>query len=60
MKYKNKEGYPDPTAGKAVSNVSRIPKNIKDILDVHNKGLNLLGFELIGIRDLKTGKEWRR
>lgn len=29
--YKNKEGYRDPTAGKAIRSADRIPRNIYEV-----------------------------
>ena len=57
---KNKEGYPDPTASKAIENSQKIPKHIKEVLGALDKIGSLLGIEVVEIRDKGTGKRWRR
>lgn len=57
---RNREGYPDPTAGKAIRAADRMPKHVYEVYQAFNKGLNLLGFEMTGIRDIKTKKEWQK
>lgn len=60
--YKNKEGYPDPTAGKAVSAADRPPEAINWMLGIFREIASKLGFEIIGritFRDRSTGREWR-
>lgn len=59
MSYKNNEGYPDPTAGKAVRSAGRMPTHIYNAFCVLNNTAGLLGLEITGIRDRKTGKEWK-
>lgn len=56
--YKNKEGYKDPTAGKAVQSTI-MPYEIRKIYNALNHIASLHSLEIIGIRDKKTGKEWR-
>lgn len=56
----NKEGYPDPTAEKAVHNASRIPKHIRSIYRMLNAAAGVSGLEIIGLRDKETGREYRR
>lgn len=58
--YKNQEGYPDPTAGKAIRAAARMPTHIFNVYDVLNRAAGLHGLEIIGLRDKKTGKEWRK
>lgn len=60
MNYKNNEGYPDPTAGKAVRSAGRMPTHIYNAFCVLNNTAGLLGLEITGIRDRKTGKEWKK
>ena len=60
MSYKNSEGYPDPTAGKAVQAAGRMPTHIYNAFCVLNNKAGLLGLEITGIRDRKTGKEWKK
>lgn len=57
---KNGEGYPDPTAGKAIKSSIRMPTHIYNVYSVINNVAGLHGLEIIGLRDKKTGKEWRR
>ena len=56
MSYKNNEGYPNPTAGKAVRSAGRMPTHIYNAFCVLNNTAGLLGLEITGIRDRKTGK----
>ena len=58
MNYKNNEGYPDPTAGKAVRSAGRMPTRIYNAFCVLNNMAGLLGLEITGLRDKKTGREW--
>ena len=60
VKIMNKEGYPDPTAEKAVHNASRIPKYIRSIYKMLNAAAGVSGLEIIGLRDKETGREYRR
>lgn len=57
---KNEEGYPDPTAGRAIQNAQKIPKQIKEVYDALDNVASLHGLEIIGIRDRKTKKIWRK
>lgn len=57
---KNAEGYPDPTAGDAIRACGRMPTHIYNVYSVINNVAGLHGLEIIGLRDKKTGKEWRR
>lgn len=58
MSYKNNEGYPDPTAGKAVRAASRMPTHIYNIYQALNAVAAIHGLELMGLRDKKTKREW--
>ena len=58
MSYKNNEGYPDPTAGKAVQAAGRMPTYIYNVSCALNAVAGLHGLEIMGLRDKKTGKEW--
>ncbi len=60
MTYKNSEGYPDPTSGKAIQAAGHMPTHIYNAYTVLNNTAGLLGLEIIGIRDKKTKKEWKR
>ena len=46
MSYKNNEGYPDPTAGKAVRSAGRMPTHIYNAFCVLNNTAGLLGFQM--------------
>lgn len=58
--HKNNEGYDDPTAGQAIKSSARMPTHIYNVYSVINNVAGLHGLEIIGLRDKKTGKEWRR
>ena len=58
--HENAEGYPDPTAGNAIRACGRMPTHIYNIYSVINNVAGLHGLEITGLRDKKTGKEWRR
>ena len=61
MIHKNKEGYPDPTAGQAVHEADKQPekiswyiKTIKDLADIVD--LEIIGY--VHVRDKKTKRIW--
>ncbi len=61
MIQKNKEGYPDPTAGQAVQEADKQPekiswyiKTIKDLADIVD--LEIIGY--VHVRDKKTKRIW--
>ena len=56
MGMKNKEGYPDPTAGQAIKNASKVPKYIKDIFRALNMVASMHSLEITEMRDKKTGR----
>lgn len=56
MAYKNHEGYPDPTQGKAIKAAGHMPTHIYNAFIVLNNTAGLLGLEITGIRDKKTKK----
>lgn len=58
--YKNREGYPDPTAGEAIQAAGRMPTHIYNVYSALNTVAGLHGLEIIGLRDKKTGKEFRK
>ncbi len=58
MSYKNNEGYPDPTAGKAIKAAGRMPTHIYNIYQILNKMAELHDLEIMGLRDKKTRHEW--
>lgn len=57
---KNHEGYPDPTPGKAIRAAGRMPTHIFNVYQVLNNVAGLHGLEITGLRDKKTGKEWKK
>ncbi len=59
-KIMNKEGYPDPTAERAVHNAGRMPKHIRSIYKMLNAAAGVSGLEIIGLRDKETGREYYR
>lgn len=68
MGYKNKEGYPDPTAGVAMHEVQKEEKRkehnqaVTTLITMLKQIISLAGFELVGrivLRDKETGKEYR-
>lgn len=60
MSYKNNEGYPDPTAGKAVRAASRMPTHIYNVSCALNAVAGLHGLEIMGLRDKKQEKNGHR
>lgn len=63
---KNAEGYSDPTAGTAMSNILREEneqqRRVASLIKVLKRIIDEEGFELIArieIRDRKTGREYR-
>ncbi len=68
--YKNSEGYPDPTTGEALNNITQEEKRreaerlavISDLIPVLKKTAELVGFEVVGrivLMDKETGKKYR-
>ena len=60
--HKNKEGYPDPTAGDAISAADKAPDNISWMVNLFKEIASQLGFEIVGritFRDRNTGRDWR-
>ena len=63
---RNKEGYKDPTAYAALSNVQKeeneLQRRVSELVNVLKFIIDKAGFELVArieIRDKKTGKEFR-
>lgn len=67
---KNSEGYPDPTAGAAWSNIRREERQqeaerlstISALIPVMKQTAELTGFEVVGritLKDKATGKEYK-
>lgn len=61
---KNAEGYPDPTAGKAMYRAGRIPEKVWEVIRIGRDFFHLAGLEVteITVEDRQTGKRhtWRR
>ena len=68
--YKNKEGYPDPTAGEAMGTVAKEERKeesernaaVTTLITMLKQIISLAGFELVGrivLKDKVTGKEYR-
>ena len=57
---KNGEGYRDPTASQAIANVSKMPRYIKDIFRTLNVVASMHSLEITEMRDIKTGRVYRR
>ena len=60
--YYNPEGYPDPTAFRAIKNIAEEEEKVSVLVYIIKQILRLSGFELIRrveIRSLKTGREYR-
>lgn len=58
--YRNKEGYPDPTAGAAIKEAMKMPKHIHSVYKMPQAAAGVLDLKITGIKDRKTGKEWRK
>lgn len=59
--YKNKEGYNDPTAGAAIADADRPPKQIREVIRIMRAVASMAGLEVAGhitLRDKETGREW--
>lgn len=64
--YKNKEGYTDKTAGRAIKRVSTEEKKrkgeVETLITMLKNVISLAGFELtsrIELKDRQTGKEYK-
>lgn len=60
--FKNREGYPDPTAGDAIKEADRPPEEVSWLIKTFHEIAALLGYEIVGrivIRDRKTKRIWR-
>lgn len=56
--YKNKEGYPDPTAGAAIKEATWMPHEVHKVYKMLQAAAKVAGMEITGIRD-RYGKEWK-
>jgi hypothetical protein len=66
--FKNSEGYPDPTAGRAYANIRREEREnetknrISALMHIIKAAADLAGFDIaerVVLRDRQTGKEYR-
>ena len=60
--HRNKEGYPDPTAGDAIREADRPPEDLCRAIRLMKFAADCLGFEVVGrivLRDAETGRVWR-
>lgn len=58
---KNKEGYPDPTAGKAIKQADRQQAVIDWMVKVFKEVAEKMGYEItnrIVFKDRNTGRKW--
>lgn len=59
--YRNHEGYPDITAGKAIREADRLPAHVRQVMHILRLTASLAGFDIKGritLKDKTTGKEW--
>ncbi|MEG1563839.1 MAG: hypothetical protein RR365_08950 [Bacteroides sp.] len=70
IKYKNAEGYNDPTTGEALSNIASEERQkeagrlaiISELIPIIKNTAELVGFEVVGrivLVDKETGKKYR-
>ena len=61
---KNGEGYPDPTAGKAIHRAGRIPEAVWEVIRIGREFFWLAKLDVVEItvEDRKSGRKytWRR
>ena len=59
--HRNKEGYPDPTAGDAIREADKPPENLSRAIQLMKFAADCLGFDVgerIVLIDKKTGRRW--
>lgn len=62
MNYKNKEGYTDSTAGRAIHNAGKTPKHVLAVLEALRQVADVSGYEIQGriwLKNKVSGKEFR-
>lgn len=64
--YRNAEGYKDPTAGEALSNIALEEQKriaiISPLINIIKQTAELVGFEIVGrivLMDKETGKKYK-
>ena len=60
MTGKNKEGYPDPTASKAIRAADRMPQHTYKDYCILRAMAYRMGLKITRIKDLESGREWSR
>ena len=60
MTGKNKEGYPDPTASKAIRAADRMPEHTSKDYCILRAMAYRMGLKITGVKDIESGKEWSR
>lgn len=62
MDYKNKEGYTDSTAGRAIHNAGKTPKHVLAVIEALRQVADVSGYEIQGriwLKNKVSGKEFR-
>lgn len=62
MDYKNKEGYADSTAGRAIHNAGKTPKHVLAVIEALRQVADVSGYEIEGriwLKNKVSGKEFR-
>ena len=57
---KNKEGYPDPTASKAIQIADGMPQHTYRDYCILRAMACRMGLKITGVKDIKFDKEWSR
>lgn len=55
----NQEGYRDTTAEKAMREYNRMPHRMREALTAVQNVASLMGFELVEVRDKRTGRLYK-
>lgn len=58
---RNKEGYPDPTASKAIHAADKPPEAVNWLIKTYKEIAALMGYEIVGritLQDKKTKRKW--
>ena len=60
MTGRNQEGYPDPTASKAIRAADHMPEHTyKDYCILRAMAFRM-GLKITGVKDIESGREWSR
>ena len=60
MSGKNIEGYPDPTASKAIADISREEKQVHSLIHLIRDAAAMVGFEVVGRIEFEHKRSGRR